>query len=74
MLIDPDVHLEIARQRHEHLLAEAERHRMANVSTRLHRQRLADPALKGGRSRRAVRDSPCAGSASSTVANYPEAV
>jgi hypothetical protein len=29
MLIHPDIHLEIARQRHEQLLAEAERRRVA---------------------------------------------
>ena len=52
MWIHPDVHLEIARQRHEQLLAEAERHRIANASPRLHRQGFADAALKRARSRR----------------------
>ena len=42
MLIHPDIHLEIARQRHEQLLAEDERHRIAYTSPRLHRQRFAD--------------------------------
>lgn len=31
MVLHPSIHLEIARQRHQDLLAEAERHRTANA-------------------------------------------
>ena len=56
MLIHPDIHRELARQRHEELLANAERHGIANALRRLRRQPFADPALERGRSGRAVVD------------------
>jgi hypothetical protein len=46
-LMHPDIHREIARQRHEELLEKAERHRIANASRRLRRRR-SDPTAERG--------------------------
>jgi hypothetical protein len=54
-LMHPDIHREIARQRHEELLEKAERHRIANASRRLRRRR-SDPTAERGISPRPAVD------------------
>jgi hypothetical protein len=51
-LIHPDIHCEIARQRHEELLRNAERHRIANAFRRLRRS--ADSKAERGITGRAT--------------------
>jgi hypothetical protein len=51
-LIHPDIHREIARQRHEELLGNAERHWIANGFRRLRRS--AHPRAERGITRRAA--------------------
>jgi hypothetical protein len=57
MLIHPDIHREIARQRHQELLANADRQRIANAVRRLSRRRSAGPAHGRQSSLHAVMDS-----------------
>lgn len=49
MLIHPNVQLEIARQRHAELLADAERHRIESASRQLRPRPFSYPALERGR-------------------------